>query len=101
MKRLSTAVACAAALAAAFVVGQLTGTRPAAASAAHVYTLRMGDKVSIPAINQACTVSAEGGATDLFCARARGAHHQVVFYRDNILVWTVGNPDNAAWHGKP
>ncbi len=75
----------------AFVGGQLAGTRPAEASATHAYVLRKGDKITIPAINQACVVSVEGGAPDLFCARSQRPHHQVVFFRDSILVWKVGS----------
>jgi hypothetical protein len=60
-----------------------------------------GDKVTIPAINQVCSVSTEGGAVDLFCARPRNAHHQVTIFGANILVWKVGNPDRPAWSGKP
>ena len=84
-----------------FVIGQMTGARAAKASATHVYTLHIGDKVTIPAIRQVCSVSTEGGAADLFCARQRNAKHQVTIFRDNILVWKVGNPDRPAWSGKP
>jgi hypothetical protein len=65
------------------------------------YTLRLADKVAFPAINHVCSVSAEAGATDLSCARSRNARHQVAIFRDSILVWTVGNPDEPAWSGKP
>jgi len=91
----------ASAVAGVFVIGQMTDTRAAAATAARTYTLRMGDKVVVPAIGQACSVSTEGGAVDLFCARPRNARHQVTFFRDSILVWKVGNPDRPAWSGKP
>jgi hypothetical protein len=86
---------------ASFVIGQMTGLRSAQAAATHAYVLRLGDKVSIPAINQVCAVSPEGGAVDLFCARPRNAHHQIAIFRDEILVWKVGNPDRPAWTGKP
>ena len=86
---------------AGLVAGQMTGASPAEASANRAYTLRVGDRVAIPAIKQMCTVSTEGGAIDLFCARPLGAHHQVTIFRDSILVWRVGNPDRPAWSGKP
>jgi hypothetical protein len=79
----------------------MTGPRSAEASPSRAYVLRIGDKVAIPAINQLCTVSTEGGAADLFCARPKKARHQVTIFRDNILVWKVGNPDRPAWAGKP
>ena len=71
------------------------------ASATHTYTLHVGDKVLIPAVNQTCTVSGEGAEPDFFCARAKHPRHQVVFFRYGILVWTVGNPDKPAWRGGP
>jgi hypothetical protein len=86
---------------AAFLAGQLANIRPANASAAHRYVLRKGDKITIPVINQVCIVSGEGGAPDLFCARSRRPHHHIVFFRDSILVWKVGNPDKPVWSGKP
>ena len=85
----------------AFVLGAMTGLPAARASATHVYTLRAGDRVKIPTIQQTCVLSAEGGSPDLFCARASNPHHQVTIFRDNILVWKVGNPDRPAWSGKP
>lgn len=85
----------------AFFVGQLTGSQSASAAASHAYTLRAGDKVSIPIVNQVCTVSEEGGSPELFCVRAKNPRHQVVFFRGSILVWTNGKPDKPAWSGKP
>ena len=100
-RRLVAAAALAGTAAVSFFFGQLAGTRPAQASVAHAYTLRLGDKAVVPAIGQVCSVSTEGGATDLFCARARNARHQVTFFGDSIVVWTVGNPDKPAWTGRP
>lgn len=100
-KRLIATAVLACTIAAAFIVGQMTGTRAAEAAAGHAYALRVGDKVAIPAIGQLCWVSTEGGAADLFCARRRNAHHQVTIFRNSILVWKVGNPDRPVWSGKP
>src|SRR5262245_10483160 len=86
---------------AAFLGGQLASTGSADASATHRYVLRKGDRITIPAIDQSCIVSGEGGAPDLFCARSRRPHHQIVFFRDSILAWKVGNPDQPAWSGRP
>ena len=95
----------AALLVAAAVVGfsiANIATAPAAeASAAHRYTLRVGDKVTIPAVNQRCAVYSEGGAPELYCARPRHPRHQVTIFRDSILIWKVGSPDRPAWSGKP
>jgi hypothetical protein len=95
------AAAAVAGVGASLVVGQFMASRPATAATARSYTLRMGDKVTIPSINQVCTVSTEGGFPDLFCARPRHAQHQVVFFRDRILVWRTGNPDAPVWSGRP
>jgi hypothetical protein len=99
-KRLISAAVLVITASGSFVVGQMT-PRSAEASPTRAYTLRIGDRVAIPAINQVCTVSTEGGAADLFCARPRKAHHQVTIFHDSILVWKVGNPDRPAWAGKP
>jgi len=100
-KRLGAAAVLVGTASVSFLVGQLAGSHPAQASVTHAYTLHLGDNATIPAINQTCSVSAEGGATELFCARARNARHQVTIFRNSILVWTVGNPDKPAWSGKP
>jgi hypothetical protein len=84
-----------------FSIGRIAATPAAAASASHRYTLRVGDRATIPAINQRCTVYREGGAPELFCARPLQPRHQVTIFRDSILVWKVGNPDRPAWSGKP
>jgi len=77
-------------------------TAPAAeASAARSYTLRIGDKMTVPAVGQLCAVYREGGAPELLCARPRHPRHQVAIFRDSILIWKVGNPDRPAWSGKP
>jgi len=98
--RISLPMLCATAVV-AFAVGSMTGLPGAHASATRVYTLRAGDKIRVPAIEQVCTLSAEGGIPDLFCARQRNARHQVTIFRDSILVWKVGHPDQPAWAGKP
>ena len=100
-KRLIAGAALVITVSGSFVVGQMTGPRSAEASSTRAYTLRIGDRVAVPAINQVCTVSTEGGAVDLFCARPLKAHHQVTIFRNNILVWKVGTPDRPAWAGKP
>ncbi len=99
-RRVSLAVLVAVA-ATGFGIGTVVGLPGANASATRIYTLRAGDKVKIPTIQQVCELSAEGGAPDLFCERPNNAHHQVTIFRDNILVWKVGNPDHAAWSGRP
>jgi hypothetical protein len=96
-----TAAGAVVAVVTSFAAGQLSGIRAATASASHVYTLRQGDKIRVPSINQTCTVSGEGSSPDLFCARPSRSRHQVVFFRDEILVWTNGNPDKPAWSGRP
>jgi hypothetical protein len=84
-----------------FSIGKIAAAPAAEASAAHLYTLRVGDKVTIPAVNQRCGVYKEGGAPELYCARPRHPRHQVTIFRDSILIWKVGDPDRPAWSGKP
>jgi hypothetical protein len=99
--RVLTAALLATAVAAGLTGGQLIHTHAADASTTHKYTLRLGDKVTVPALGQVCSVEKEGGSVDLFCARRRKPHHQVTIFRNQILVWKVGNPDHPVWTGKP
>jgi hypothetical protein len=82
-------------------IGTVMTAPTAGASAAHRYTLRVGDKVTIPALGQRCAVYKEGGAPELFCARPSRPRHQVTLFRDRIQVWKVGNPDSPVWSGRP
>jgi hypothetical protein len=98
---LSLAAVFAATLAGGFGIGKMTTAPSAEASAAHRNTLRIGDKVTIPAVRQLCAVYMEGGSPELFCARPRHARHQVTIFEDSIGVWKVGHPDAPVWSGKP
>jgi hypothetical protein len=101
-RRLVLAAALVAAAATGFSAGKIATAPAAEASAvAHRYTLRVGDKVTIPAVNQRCAVYKEGGSPEFYCARPRHPRHQVTIFRDSILIWKVGNPDRPAWSGKP
>jgi hypothetical protein len=91
----------AAAVVIGFSIGRITTAPAAEASTAQHYTLRVGDKVTVPAIRQLCAVYVGGGAPELLCARPRHARHQVAIFRDSILVWKAGDPDRPAWSGKP
>jgi len=84
-----------------FSIGKVASTPAAGATGTHLYTLRLGDKVTIPAIRQRCAVYTEGGAPELYCARPRLPRHQVTIFRHSILIWKVGNPDRPAWSGRP
>jgi hypothetical protein len=84
-----------------FSIGKITIAPVAEASAPHRYTLRVGDKITIPAIGQLCDVYMEGGAPELFCARPRHARHHVTIFRDSIQVWKAGKPGAPVWSGKP
>jgi hypothetical protein len=98
---LMLALAVTATAAIGFGIGTVTTGPAAGANAAHNYTLRVGDKVTIPAVGQRCAVFREGGAPELFCARPRRSRHQVTLFRDRIQVWKNGHPDAPVWSGKP
>jgi hypothetical protein len=100
-RRVLAVVLLAGAFAAGAVAANLIRTSPAEASPTHRYTLHLGDKVAIPAIRQVCAVEAEARKVNLFCQRQRRPRHQVTIFRNNILVWKVGNPEHPAWSGKP
>jgi hypothetical protein len=100
-KKIAAVTALAAGLGGAFILGQATGTSSADAEAKHAYTLRVGDKITVPAVSQMCAVYKEGGAAELFCARRRNARHQVALFRDRIQVWKAGQPAAPVWSGRP
>jgi hypothetical protein len=84
-----------------FGIGKILTAPSARAAATHRYTLRVGDKATIPAVNQRCAVYLEGGAPELYCARPRHPRHQVTIFRDRLSIWKVGNPDQPAGRGSP
>jgi hypothetical protein len=89
------------AVAIAFGIGKIATEPAAGASVGHRFTLRVGDRVTIPAVNQRCAVYMEGGAPELYCARPQRPRHQVTIFRDRIQIWKAGTPDRPAWSGKP
>ena len=98
---LSLGLALAATAAAGFGIGTVMTAPPARATGTHhVYTLRVGDRVRVPAIKQICSVAAEGRTPNLICARRR-YHHQLVIFGNDILVYKAGHPDHPVWSGKP
>jgi hypothetical protein len=100
-RRLVLAAVLVTAAAIGFSIGKIAPMPAAEASAAHVYTLRIGDKMTIPAVNQRCAIYTEGGAPELYCARPLHPRHQVTIFRDRIQIWKAGNPDGAVWSGRP
>jgi hypothetical protein len=84
-----------------FGAARITTGPSAEAAATHRYTLRLGDRVTIPAIRQRCAVYTEGGSPELLCARPLRPRHQVAIFRDRIQVWRVGNPAAPVWSGRP
>ena len=99
--RLVLAACVVASAATGFGVGKITTAPAAKASAAHRYTLRVGDTATIPSVSQRCAVYTEGGFPELYCARSLHPRHQVTLFRGSIVIWKVGSPDRPAWSGKP
>ena len=58
----------------------------------YVYTLRDGDIALRPEAGARCLASGEAGRRNLFCTRIGGGRHQIIFYRDDILVWPLDCP---------
>jgi hypothetical protein len=54
-----------------------------------LFTLRDGDVVLRPDAAVQCEASGEGGIPNLFCTRIGGGRHQVIFYKDTVLVWPL------------
>jgi hypothetical protein len=94
------------AVAAAFLLGRATNP-PAAvgASATHVYTGRLYDVFRVPGAATRCEVGMEAGSPNVSCSHVpySRARHEVVVYRDNILVFRNGDPDSPVWsaRGRP
>jgi hypothetical protein len=97
---------CVAIAVAAFLLGRATHPSTAAGAAAtHVYTGRLYDVFRVAGAATRCEVGIEAGSLKMSCghvpyARAR---HEVVFYRNNILVFRLGKPHNPVWsaRGRP
>ncbi|MGZ4414207.1 MAG: hypothetical protein ACXVRZ_07545 [Gaiellaceae bacterium] len=88
-------------IAAAFLTGYAANPAVApAASSARVYTAAVGDVVRVPAAATRCEVGQEAGAVNLVCAHTTRARFSVVFFKDNLLVYRNGNPDNPAFSAR-
>ena len=75
-----------------------------APSGRHVYTLRQGDVIRVPAAATECEASGEAGKPNLFCVRTPRGRHQIILYEDSVLVWPLARgPDGPPfiYHWKP
>jgi uncharacterized protein YecT (DUF1311 family) len=54
-----------------------------------IYTLHQGDVVRDPLTATRCEASGEGGSPNLFCTRSTKGRHQIVFYKDAVLVFDL------------
>jgi hypothetical protein len=93
-------------MAATFLLGEATAPDAGRATpTARVFTGRAGDAFRVPAAATRCVVSQEGGATNTICRHMPlgRARYSVVFYRDNLLVYRNGRPDNPVFsaNGRP
>lgn len=55
----------------------------------HVFTLRQGDIVNVPATATRCEASHEGGIPNLFCTRTARGRYQVVFWKDEVQIYDL------------
>ena len=56
----------------------------------HVYTLRQGDAIRVPATSTRCEVSSEAGIPNLFCDRVgSGGRYQVLFWNDSVDLYDL------------
>ncbi len=84
----------------AFVIGRETSSstisppRPKTTSNSRVYTIHGGDVIRVPATSTRCEASHEGGVPNLVCSRNFEGRYEVVFYKDTVFVFRVGDPDN-------
>lgn len=68
-----------------------------------VFVGRQGDSFRVPAAATRCLVSAEAGSTNVICNHMGRHRYEVVFHKDNLLVFRVGRPDTPVFsaRGKP
>jgi len=85
------------ALAAGFVLGRETAGSASAEPSGHVFRIQSGDVVRVPSTATRCVASQEVGIANFFCTRTPRGRHQVVFYKDRVFVWRVGQPDRPAF----
>jgi hypothetical protein len=87
------------------LIGRVTTSGHAASardSAHHTFYPVLGDRVVVRSAQVSCKVEAgEVGKPTLFCQHSPAPHYQVVFYRDALFVWKIGNPDKPAFHARP
>jgi hypothetical protein len=70
------------------------GWRDGSEAHSRVTVLRDGDVILRPEAATRCEASHEGGQPNLFCTRLNGGRHQVIFYRDDVLIWPLSRgPD--------
>ena len=91
-----------AALAAAFVLGRAADPPTAVgALSTHVYNGRMYDVFRVPRAAVRCEIRSQS----ISCEHVpySNAHYEVVFYKDNMVVYRLGNPHNPVWsaRGRP
>jgi len=68
----------------------------------HVYTGRLHDVFRVPGAALRCEVSQEARVPNVSCGHVpySRARYQVVFSKDNILVYRLGHPDDPVWSAK-
>jgi hypothetical protein len=80
----------------------LSRAHAAKATAAHHYTLYVGDKVSIPGLGQTCALEEPNRLNFLCSRRTRTVRHSVQIFRNIILVYkAVPGGAVAVWQGAP
>jgi hypothetical protein len=94
--RLFAALLLSGALAGSFFVGRLSRPAQAAAASASggsVFIAAQGDVIRIPRIRTRCVVSGEAGRPDMLCDHTPRGRYELVLFRDALLVYRNGNPD--------
>jgi hypothetical protein len=67
----------------------------AAGASSNVIALNAGDVAVFGPVQ--CSAGIEAGSSNFLCERRQAAKYQTSIYADNILVWKVGNPDDAVF----
>jgi hypothetical protein len=79
------------------------GLASAHAAGTRLIVAKRGDTVRFAGVAVTCRLApGEVGALSLLCVHTPRAHFQVVYYRDSLTVYRIGNPDKPAFDtGRP
>jgi hypothetical protein len=86
-----------------FLLGRATDPAPAVGAArTHISTGRLYDVFRVPGAALRCEVGKAAGSLSVSCEHTpyAQARHEVLFSKDNMLVYRLGRPDKPVWSAR-